>query len=316
MTNGSISTTPSAHTPSALGLARRAAHLVSYAFVCAAVSASFLATASTTASARRLDAGLLKCEVDGGVAYVFGSTKDLHCVFYKSGGSTEAYQGKIKKFGLDIGATGGGYIVWTVIAATKRLPRSGLAGSYVGANVDASVGVGAGADVLVSTSLKTLSLQPLSLQGETGLNLAVGIAKVELQPIFKVPEQPVVEFETQIFANDAHYGCGSYYVLMKGDTLDGVSRTCGITVEALLKANPRIRNVRELPVGLPIRVPAYSGHASGRPCEKKVILQPGQPLDELAQKCGVTLHALLVANPSVRRVSQIKPGLVLRMPKG
>lgn len=170
--------------------------------------------------------------------------------------------------------------------------------------------------MLVGTSHKTLSLQPLSLQGETGLNLAVGIANVELQPIFKAPEQPVVEFETQIFADETHYGCGSYYVLTKGDTLDRVSRTCGITIEALLKANPRIRNVRELPVGLPISVPAYSGHISGRPCEKKIILQPDQALDELAQKCGVTLHALLVANPSIRRTSQIKPGLVLRMPKG
>ena len=228
-----------------------------------------MVTASTTANARRLDAGLLKCEVDGGVAYVFGSTKDLHCVFCKSDGSTEAYQGRIKKFGLDIGAAGGGYIAWTVIAATKKLPRVGLAGSYVGANVDASVGVGAGADVLVSTSRKTLSLQPLSLQGEVGLDLQVGIAKVELQPIFKAPEQPVVEIKTQILANDAHYGCGSYYVLMKGDTLDRVSRTCGITVEALLKANPRIRNVRELPIGLPIRVPAYSGHTSGHTFDEK-----------------------------------------------
>ena len=107
------------------------------------------------------------------------------------------------------------------------------------------------------------------------------------------------------------YGCGSYYVLMKGETLDRVSRTCGITAEVLLKANPRIQNVRELPIGFPIRVPAYSGHTSGRPCEKKVILQPGQPLDELAQKCGVTLHALLVANPSIRRRAaspQVTPG--------
>ncbi len=120
LTNASICTTPSAHSPNPLDHVRRATHLVGYTIVCAIVTASFLATASTTVNARRLEAGLLKCGVDGGVAYVFGSTKNLHCAFYKSGGSTESYQGKIKKFGLDIGATGGKYIVWTVIAAKKQ----------------------------------------------------------------------------------------------------------------------------------------------------------------------------------------------------
>mgnify|MGYP001547723380 FL=1 len=304
----------SARATSASVLKRGATRFVLGTVVSTVVSALVVASIAAPASARRLEAGLLKCEVDGGVSFVFGSTKDLHCVFYKAGGSTEAYQGKIEKYGIDLGATGGGFIVWTVKAATKQMPRAGLAGSYVGANVDASVGVGAGADVLVSTSRKNVSLQPLSLQGQTGLNIAVGIAKIKLQPIFKAPET-VVEIQAQVFKTETHYGCGSYYVLMKGDTLDRVARTCGITVEALLKANPKIRNVRELPVGLPVKIPVYSGHANAGRCEKKVILKPDQYLDEVAQQCGVTLHALLMANPSIRTVSQIKPGLVLRVPR-
>ena len=96
-------------------------------------------------------------------------------------GAREVYVGSIRKFGLDIGATSGGEMVWAVFAPSNR--RIGaLAGTYGGASAEATVGAGVGANVLVGGSNRTVSLQPVSGQGQAGLNLAVGVAGLELRP--------------------------------------------------------------------------------------------------------------------------------------
>ncbi len=56
-----------------------------------------------------------------------------------------------------------------------------LAGSYVGATGSATVGVGAGANVLIGGSNRTISLQPVSIEGNTGLNIAAGIGAISLR---------------------------------------------------------------------------------------------------------------------------------------
>jgi hypothetical protein len=71
-------------------------------------------------------------------------------------------------------------IVWTVVAPTVALPPGSLAGSYGGATASATVGVGVGANVLVGGSSDTISLQPVSIQGGTGLNVAGGFASISL----------------------------------------------------------------------------------------------------------------------------------------
>jgi len=91
------------------------------------------------------------------------------------------YTGSITKFGLDLGATAGGEMAWSVFAPSNK--RFGaLAGHYGGATAEATVGAGVGANVLVGGSNRTVTLQPLSVQGQTGLNLAVGVAGLELHP--------------------------------------------------------------------------------------------------------------------------------------
>ena len=96
-------------------------------------------------------------------------------------GPSEVYVGSISKFGLDVGATSGGEMIWSVYAPTTR--RFGaLAGHYSGASAEATVGAGLGANVLVGGSARTVALQPVSVQGQTGLNVAVGVTGLELHP--------------------------------------------------------------------------------------------------------------------------------------
>lgn len=132
-------------------------------------------------SGGRLRAGVLTCEVQGGTGFIFGSTKELHCRYESSKGEVERYSGRINKYGIDIGVTGHTVMTWAVLAPTLKIKESALAGKYVGASAEATAGVGGGANLLVGGSSEGISLQPLSLQGQTGLNAALAIASLELR---------------------------------------------------------------------------------------------------------------------------------------
>ena len=141
-----------------------------------------LATSAATAAPERIKAGMLDCDVSGGVGLIIGSKKQMTCMFTPAnGGNREVYLGTIRKFGLDIGATAPGKMAWTVYAPTNQR-FAALSGDYAGASGEATVGVGLGANVLVGGSDRTVALQPLSIEGQTGLNLAVGVASLELRP--------------------------------------------------------------------------------------------------------------------------------------
>jgi hypothetical protein len=72
-------------------------------------------------------------------------------------------------------------MVWAVFAPTTR--RIGaLAGNYAGASAEATVGAGLGANVLLGGSDRTIALQPLSVQGQAGLNVAAGVTELILRP--------------------------------------------------------------------------------------------------------------------------------------
>lgn len=139
--------------------------------------------ASTLAQTRdRAKVGTLTCDISGGIGLIIASKKAVTCMFTPSQpGPREVYTGSISKFGLDVGATAGGEMIWAVFAPSNR--RFGaLAGQYGGASAEATVGAGLGANVLVGGSNRTVSLQPVSVQGQAGLNLAVGVAGLELRP--------------------------------------------------------------------------------------------------------------------------------------
>ena len=128
----------------------------------------------------RTKAGTLTCDVSAGIGLIVTSKKKLACMFTPARpGPREVYSGSISKYGLDLGATSGGEMIWAVYAPSSK--RFGaLAGHYAGAAAEATVGAGVGANVLVGGSNRTVTLQPVSVQGQAGLNFAVGVAGLDL----------------------------------------------------------------------------------------------------------------------------------------
>ena len=135
------------------------------------------------APAQQMKAGLLTCDVSPGIGLIIGSKKQVSCVFGADqpnwASRREDYDGSIRKFGLDLGATTGGVMIWAVFTDTVAGPGF-LAGEYVGAAGEATLGAGVGANVLIGGSNRTVTLQPLSVGGQIGLNLAVGVAALNL----------------------------------------------------------------------------------------------------------------------------------------
>src|ERR1700731_4207716 len=126
-----------------------------------------------TAQAQRVRTGVLNCDVSAGLGLIIGSQRSVSCLFTPDvPGPQEGYFGTITKLGLDIGATDGGVMVWAVYADTSR-GYGFLAGDYAGASGEVTIAAGLGANVLVGGSNRTIALQPLSISGQIGLNLAV-----------------------------------------------------------------------------------------------------------------------------------------------
>lgn len=135
-----------------------------------------------TAQSARVEVGVLNCSGEGGVGLILGSRKTFACRFEGLGDDRiELYDATITKIGLDIGITGETQIVWTVLAATTEFDQGALRGDYVGASADAAIGVGGGANVLVGGFDNSFALQPLSVQGQEGFNLALGVSGLSLR---------------------------------------------------------------------------------------------------------------------------------------
>jgi hypothetical protein len=147
------------------------------------ITAAALALAAVAGSAEaqdRVQAGSLTCDVSAGIGLIIGSQRNVSCTFTPaSPGPIEYYTGTISKLGVDVGVTTGGVMVWAVYAPTNR-PRGALAGTYAGAAAEASVIAGLGANALIGGSNRTIALQPFSVQGQIGLNIAAGVAGLDL----------------------------------------------------------------------------------------------------------------------------------------
>jgi len=127
--------------------------------------------------------GLLSCAMAPTIGLIVGSRQTMTCQFQPDrGGITERYAGVINRIGLDLGVTAGGAMGWAVLTSAEVPAQGGLAGTYVGASGDISLGVGVGANVMFGGSNKSVALQPISVEGQVGVNLAVGIANLQLRP--------------------------------------------------------------------------------------------------------------------------------------
>ncbi len=150
--------------------------------VIAIISVATMALSAGSASAAGgVKLGVLKCHADRGIGWIIGSSKDVDCVFQPAGGGHEEYyEGSIGKLGLDLGITQETMLGWVVFAPGK-LKSGSLKGSYTGASAEATVGLGLGANVLVGGFSKSVNLQPISVQAQTGLNVAAGVSSLHLR---------------------------------------------------------------------------------------------------------------------------------------
>jgi len=143
-----------------------------------AVSAWLAAPAQ---AANGVKVGVLNCSVSSGWGFILGSSKEVNCSFVPSRGAGEHYVGSISKVGVDIGYTKGGVLVWDVIAPASDVRPGALEGNYGGVSASATVGAGIGANVLIGGFDKSIALQPVSIEGNTGLNVAAGIGALSLK---------------------------------------------------------------------------------------------------------------------------------------
>ena len=140
--------------------------------------------ASANAQQQGVQVGVLECQGGQNVGFVVGSATELECVFRSNDGrAVQPYIASIHRFGLDLGVTQQTGLAWAVNAPTYRVGPGALAGHYGGVGANATVGVGVGANLLVGGSANAFSLQPLSLQGQTGLAAVAGIVDVDLRPV-------------------------------------------------------------------------------------------------------------------------------------
>ncbi|MFC3692917.1 DUF992 domain-containing protein [Chenggangzhangella methanolivorans] len=129
--------------------------------------------------------GTLRCEIPGGIGYIVGSRRDVSCEYRPNVGrnAVDLYMGHMNKIGVDVGKTGLSVLAWAVVAHSKDLGPGDLAGKYRGASASVSALIGGGANVLIGGSDITVSLQPLSVEGQTGLSVAAGYSSLTLNPI-------------------------------------------------------------------------------------------------------------------------------------
>lgn len=147
------------------------------------LAASMLAALAGAAHAQdRVQVGVLECRGGASIGFVVGSVTNLGCVLRIAGLPEDRYIATIRKVGLDLGITQETALAWAVYAPVNRLGPGDLAGEYAGAQGSASIGIGAGGNVLVGGSNNTIALQPLSLQGQVGLSVAAGLESLELRP--------------------------------------------------------------------------------------------------------------------------------------
>ena len=144
-------------------------------------AAAMAVTASIPVDAQpsRVQVGTLACSISAGVGLLVASQRNVNCNFQPDGGPPEAYTGTLTRVGVDVGFTTGGAMVWGVFANTNRYAGM-LTGTYAGATAEATVAAGLGANVLVGGSNRSVALQPLSVQGQVGLNVAAGVGALEL----------------------------------------------------------------------------------------------------------------------------------------
>jgi hypothetical protein len=142
-----------------------------------------LAFTMTTPAQADVEVGMLSCRSPEATGYIFVSNQAFKCVFMPSaGGPVQYYQAMIYRVGAQVGISSNVAFGWAVFAPTPRVGPGALSGGYGGVSAGAAVGVGGSANVLVG-GYNSFALQPVSLEGQTGLNVVATVTGLELRPL-------------------------------------------------------------------------------------------------------------------------------------
>lgn len=148
----------------------------------ATVLVTLLMTSGNALAAKSVNLGMLVCDLSKGIGLIVIEKQKMTCEFRPISGPNEAYAGKITDIGIELGEVKEGHLIWGVFAAALTDMQPGaLAGHYAGVEADAALGLGVGANALIGGTGKGFVLQPLSVEGEVGINVAAGIRTVTLE---------------------------------------------------------------------------------------------------------------------------------------
>jgi len=147
----------------------------------AAAALTLMTAPSANAAGAGVHVGTLECHVDEGWGHIIASSRDMTCLFRPVDGGTEHYKGQLSRYGIDIGYTSDATLIWGVVAPTSDIGTGALAGDYGGVSAAATVGVGLGANVLIGGLDRSIALQPVSVEGNTGLAIAAGAGVITLR---------------------------------------------------------------------------------------------------------------------------------------
>ena len=147
----------------------------------AAAALAALALVFAPASAQQVQAGVLECRGGESISFIVGSVSEFTCIYRPNFGPAQAYRARLTRAGVDVGVTAVSGLAWGVFAPTNQIGLGDLSGNYGGATAGGAFVVGAGANVMYGGSNNSFALQPLSLEGQVGLNVYAGVAGLELR---------------------------------------------------------------------------------------------------------------------------------------
>jgi hypothetical protein len=136
--------------------------------------------ATPAAAQQRVQTGVLECLSNPTFGAIVGSVRTMNCVFKPRQGAEQYYSGTRARVGIDLGVQAGAAILWGVFAPTRQLGPGELQGTYAGVSADAAAGLGVGANALIGGSNNTITLQPLSIEGQVGVSAALGLSALTL----------------------------------------------------------------------------------------------------------------------------------------
>ncbi len=104
--------------------------------------------------------------------------------------------------------------------------------------------------------------------------------------------------------------CGDTYTVQKGDYLTKIAKTCGVTYNALVKANPEIKDANKIYPGQVIRIKA----GATLPTTTNYTVVKGDTLSKIAVRFGTTVAKILDLNTDIKDSNKIYVGQVIKLP--